>query len=604
MRSFRLSIALACLLTPTAVMAIAVPETVGAATLDGIATIASPGTSNYLASGGSEDEYTVSLPAQAACSGDTATHGYHVFSYLVEPGTSITGITFPDNLPNTGDNQYGFVDNAGGYYGDANTAPTTGQIIEIPNDLEFGPLVSGGLVTLDTLLYQDGNTSGQWEGGLACTNTDGVVTDYWNTAITFTASGTDPNGFVWSSIPGPPGSQVSNITSMDTATFTEGTNGSFTPTATGTPTPTITEQGTLPNGVSFSGGALHGTPTQSGTFPTTFTATNGIGNPDVQDFTLTVNPQGSKSPPSITSSTSDAFTQGVADSFTVTTTGTPTPGITEAGALPLGITFANNGNGTATLSGDATVSGTYTVTITASNGDSPNATQSFTLTVNPPTTTWTQLSPQTTPGNLGEASMAYDPATSQVILFGGQNSSNNFVNGTWSWNGTTSAELSPTTSPSPRCNASMAYDAATGQLLLFGGMGSGTTYLNDTWVWNGSNWTQLSPATSPPVRQNASMAYDSATSQIILFGGVGNSTSTGSDTWSWNGSTSTEFSPATSPSSRSRAPLTYDPATSQLILFGGSNSNSALLGDTWTWTGTDWDNSHRPQVHQLAAGKH
>ena len=285
----RLLVAAACVLTTLTALTVSNPQVAGAATLDGIATIASPGTSNYLASGGSEDEYTVSLPAQAACSGDTATHGYHVFSYLVEPGTSITGITFPDNLPNTGDNQYGFVDNAGGYYGDANTAPTTGQIIEIPNDLEFGPLVSGGLVTLDTLLYQDGNTSGQWEGGLACTNTDGVVTDYWNTAITFTASGTDPNGFVWSSIPGPPGSQVSNITSMDTATFTEGTNGSFTPTATGTPTPTITEQGTLPNGVSFSGGALHGTPTQSGTFPITFTATNGIGNPDVQDFTLTVN---------------------------------------------------------------------------------------------------------------------------------------------------------------------------------------------------------------------------------------------------------------------------------------------------------------------------
>ena len=208
----------------------------------------------------------------------------------MEPGTNVTGITFPGNLPNTGDNQYGFVDNAGGYYGAANTAPSTGQIIEIPNDLEFGPLVSNGLVTLDTLLYQDGNTSGQWEGGLACTNSTGTVTDYWNTAVTFTASAGDPNGFVWSSIPGPTGSQVPAVTSADATTFTEGAHGTFTPTATGTPTPTIAEAGTLPNGVTFSGGVLSGTATQSGTFPITFTASNGIGNPAVQKFTLTVNP--------------------------------------------------------------------------------------------------------------------------------------------------------------------------------------------------------------------------------------------------------------------------------------------------------------------------
>ncbi|MGB7050103.1 MAG: putative Ig domain-containing protein, partial [Acidimicrobiales bacterium] len=34
--------------------------------------------------------------------------------------------------------------------------------------------------------------------GLACTNSSGTVTDYWTTNITFTASKSDPNGFVWS----------------------------------------------------------------------------------------------------------------------------------------------------------------------------------------------------------------------------------------------------------------------------------------------------------------------------------------------------------------------------------------------------------------------
>ena len=48
------------------------------------------------------------------------------------------------------------------------------------------------------------------------------------------------------------------------------------------------------------------------------------------------------------------------------------------------MTFADNDNGTATLAGTpaAGTGGTYPLTITAANGVGPDATQSFTLTVN------------------------------------------------------------------------------------------------------------------------------------------------------------------------------------------------------------------------------
>jgi hypothetical protein len=75
---------------------------------------------------------------------------------------------------------------------------------------------------------------------------------------------------------------------------------------------------------------------------------------------------------------------GTNGTFTVTTTGNPKPALSDGGAsLPSGVTFTDNLNGTATLTGTpATGSGgTYTFTITASNGTSPNATQPFTLTV-------------------------------------------------------------------------------------------------------------------------------------------------------------------------------------------------------------------------------
>jgi YVTN family beta-propeller protein/uncharacterized repeat protein (TIGR03803 family) len=105
-------------------------------------------------------------------------------------------------------------------------------------------------------------------------------------------------------------------------------------------------------------------------------------------------------PPSIVSALSVTFSVGSASTFTVMTVGTPSVNsITEAGALPAGVTFTNNGDGTATLSGTPAVGtgGVYPLTITASNGVAPDATQSFTLTVDepiaPPETTLTFYPP-------------------------------------------------------------------------------------------------------------------------------------------------------------------------------------------------------------------
>ena len=78
------------------------------------------------------------------------------------------------------------------------------------------------------------------------------------------------------------------LTSTDSTTFNYDSPGTFAVSASGTPAPTIDEWGTLPAGVSFAGGVLSGTPTQTGTFQITFTASNGIGSDSVQRFTLTV----------------------------------------------------------------------------------------------------------------------------------------------------------------------------------------------------------------------------------------------------------------------------------------------------------------------------
>ena len=183
------------------------------------------------------------------------------------------------------------------------------------------------------------------------------------------------------------------ITSANSTTFTVGVPGSFTVTTTGTSPITISESGTLPSGVTFTDNAdgtatLAGTPAamSNGTYALTITAANGTLPDATQNFTLTVNPP---TAPHITSASGTIFTVGAAGSFTVTTTGIPTPSISQSGALPSGVTFHDNGNGTATLAGTpaASTNGSYALAISATNvGGTAN--QGFTLTVNSADGAW------------------------------------------------------------------------------------------------------------------------------------------------------------------------------------------------------------------------
>jgi hypothetical protein len=178
------------------------------------------------------------------------------------------------------------------------------------------------------------------------------------------------------------------ITSAASTTFTVGTAGTFTITTTGQPVPTLSETGSLPSGVTFvdngNGTAtLAGTPAAGtgGVYTLTITAQNGLAPNATQTFTLTVNQA-----PAITSASSTTFVLNSAGTFTVTTSGYPRPALSKTGALPAGVTFTDNGIGTATLQGTPTAAGTFSLTLTANNGVSPNASQSFTLTVlTPPT---------------------------------------------------------------------------------------------------------------------------------------------------------------------------------------------------------------------------
>src|SRR5437588_232300 len=177
------------------------------------------------------------------------------------------------------------------------------------------------------------------------------------------------------------------ITSPASTTFTVDIEGTFTVRTTGTPTASLSATGTLPSWLSFidntdGTATLVGNPDPGGpsSYMFTITASNGVSPDANQAFTLNI----VSPPPVITSVNNATFVVGTFNTFSVRTMPSlPAATLSFTGTLPAGVSFVSNSNGTATLSGtpSAGSEGVYQIIITAANGTLPNATQTFTLTV-------------------------------------------------------------------------------------------------------------------------------------------------------------------------------------------------------------------------------
>jgi hypothetical protein len=163
-------------------------------------------------------------------------------------------------------------------------------------------------------------------------------------------------------------------------TGTVGTAYNFTYTASGDPAPTFSvTTGNLPTNLNLDSttGVISGTPTASGVFTGTVTATNGVSPAATQNFSITVNQA-----PMITSGSPPASaTTGTAYNFMFQASGSPAPTYSvSAGALAPGLSLSTAG----VISGTPTTDGAFTFTIDATNGVSPDATEQFTITVTSP----------------------------------------------------------------------------------------------------------------------------------------------------------------------------------------------------------------------------
>jgi hypothetical protein len=196
---------------------------------------------------------------------------------------------------------------------------------------------------------------------------------------------------------------------------------------------------------------------------------------------------------------------------------------------------------------------------------------------------------------------AYDAADGYVVMFGGQNIDSSVLGTTWIFHGGNWTNLTPqlTVAPPARWGASMSYDAADREVLLFGGCPNVACVpaLSDTWAFHGGRWSDLTSTlnASPPARGQALMTYDgSGNGSVLLFGGSSGGPGSGwdNDLWAFHAGRWQALAPganASWPAGRGNGVLAYDPALNEVVLFGGMN-NGGFLDDTWTYANATWHN--------------
>ena len=154
--------------------------------------------------------------------------------------------------------------------------------------------------------------------------------------------------------------------------------------------------GTLPSSLSLSAaGVLSGTPSASGTFNFTITATDSLSATGAQSYSITI-----AAPVVISTTSLPNGSVALAYNQTISASGGTSPytfAVT-AGTLPTSLTLNSNGQ----LSGTPTASGTFTFTVTATDSLGASGSQNYSVTIAPAGAI--VISPATLPaGTLGAA---------------------------------------------------------------------------------------------------------------------------------------------------------------------------------------------------------
>lgn len=209
---------------------------------------------------------------------------------------------------------------------------------------------------------------------------------------------------------------------------------------------------------------------------------------------------------------------------------------------------------------------------------------------------WSKVTGAGQPSATSGATMAFDPVSERVLLFGGSGFYG-ALNETWAFDGTAWQQLETSgRPPTARFNASLVFDAGARRLLMLGGethSGLSLSLASEVWSWDGERWENQSPSASPAPAwlSGAAVAYDEARGRIVVFGSTSREDSLKGtqDLWEWSLAGWKQI-PVSSPwpGARHFAALAYDPQRQRVVMFGGMRGYNDYYSDTWEWDGEVW----------------
>ncbi len=206
----------------------------------------------------------------------------------------------------------------------------------------------------------------------------------------------------------------------------------------------------------------------------------------------------------------------------------------------------------------------------------------------PTMATWRMLeTPGLRPAPRRDHSLTGDGRGEFVYLFGGRGDAGPLADlwvydvraGTWT-------ELAASGGPAPRFGHNAALDPASGQMVMFGGQ-AGATFFGDAWGYGieSGEWSLLAAdGAGPRPRYGAASAFDAAARTLLISHGFTND-GRFDDTWSMAGGVAAwrELSPASGerPIRRCLVRGTYDAGRERLLIFGGQSNEAPFHGDLW-----------------------
>jgi N-acetylneuraminic acid mutarotase len=212
------------------------------------------------------------------------------------------------------------------------------------------------------------------------------------------------------------------------------------------------------------------------------------------------------------------------------------------------------------------------------------------------TETWENRTPASSPRGTALPAMAYDSGSDRIIMYGGMWDDRDVSSETWSYHydSNTWTNMSPDVSPGLLYAFGFAYDSESDRVILFGGKyrdDTGEEIKDETWSYNydTNTWTKMNPPVKPAPRERFQMTYHAGWDRIVLFGGDKDYFNPLYDeTWlyDFNNDNWTQLSLEPHPTGRVYAGLAYDNESECIVLFGGMDAMMDVFGDTWTLSNT------------------